>query len=55
MENLIGTIWKYRNSKNLYEIKDIGKFKVLFTCGHWCTDNIFKDLICVKGKQLNLF
>jgi|GEM_PF-6469614 len=52
---MIGNTYKYHGSKNTFVLKEIRPFSYKFECGHWCTDNVFKDLVCVKGIQLGLF
>ncbi len=52
---MIGRTYKYPepNAKRrfkLVEITDNGNYR--FSCGHWCTDTVFADLIdCHKGIQ----
>lgn len=58
----IGENYKYPNSRNLLKLIKVIGLKYLFECGHWCTDNVFIDLIRVSNgvqvcneKQLQLF
>lgn len=53
--------YKYHNSDKIFELKESNGFIYRFVCGHWCTDNVFLDLIDVstgrynyEGKQLTL-
>jgi hypothetical protein len=65
-KNLIGKKYKYPNSEKIFVIKSIANFHCGFYCGHWCTDNVFVDLINIetgiakwqqptKVKKLKLF
>jgi len=59
----IGELYKYPNSsKNKFKLIKVEGYKYLFECGHWCTDNVFIDLIRLRTgiqvyneRQLNLF
>lgn len=59
----IGENYKYPNrSKNKFKLKAIESHKYLFECGHWCTENVFMDLVRIKTgvqvyneRQLKLF
>ncbi len=53
--------YKYPNSDKVFILKKIKGFIYHFACGHWCTDNVFEDLIDIetgianwKNKQLKL-
>lgn len=38
--------YKYPNSKRIFILDRIEKNgNAYFKCGHWCTDNVFADLI----------
>ena len=53
---VIGNFYKYKKSNRIFELVEITQNNThKFKCGHWCTDNVFRDLICVKGKQTTLF
>jgi hypothetical protein len=53
---IIGNLYKYKRHKTVFELIEITPNKThRFKCGHWCTDNVFIDLICVKGNQEKLF
>jgi hypothetical protein len=47
---MIGAKYKYYNSDKIFILKEIRDYIYVFECGHWCTDNVFPDLI-----QLTLF
>ena len=40
--------YKYVNSPKLFMLKDVSGYRFNFYCGHWCTDNVFLDLVRVK-------
>ena len=40
--------YKYPNSNKLFTLVEIKGFIYKFKCGHWCTDNVFLDLIDIK-------
>lgn len=54
---MIGFQYYYPSDPNrkIFVVKVVRKFTIHFECGHWCTDNVFRDLKCVKGDQLKLF
>jgi len=38
--------YKYPNNETVFELDLIGSNgNAYFKCGHWCTDNVFEDLI----------
>lgn len=53
--------YKYPNSDKIFVLDHIGKNgNAYFKCGHWCTDNVFEDLIDLstgyaKWQVLELF
>lgn len=47
----IGENYRYPGSKQIFKLKEVKGFTYRFECGHWCTDNIFKQLIRVKTGQ----
>lgn len=51
---MIGTRFKYPNSNKWFKLVKIKGFVYYFECGHWCTDNVFVDLIPEKPIQLKL-
>jgi len=51
---MVGCCYRYRNSKIIYKLKEIDGYKYIFECGHWCTDNVFVDLILVNN-QIEIF
>lgn len=56
MNYSIGNVYKYPNSKRKFKLTNTNGFVFHFECGHWCTDNVFMDLICITpAKQLKLF
>ena len=44
----IGEKYKYPNSNSNFTLESVSGFIFRFTCGHWCTDSVFEDLIRVK-------
>jgi hypothetical protein len=56
MENCnyeIGQEYRYPLGRRKFKLKETNGFVFLFECGHWCTDNVFVDLINVKTKIQN--
>lgn len=52
MNFYIGEYYQYTNSKQKFKLKEKRFSVFVFECGHWCTDNVFLDLIRVKTNQL---
>jgi len=51
-----GQKYVYPNSNTIFVVKEVRQHSVVFECGHWCTDNVFVDLISVTSSyQLSLF
>lgn len=48
VDGIIGAIYQYPESKDLFKLKEIKGFIYHFECGHWCTDTVFQDLYIVK-------
>lgn len=49
---MIGRAYKYPYGKRKLILKEVVGFIYYFECGHWCTDNVFEDLIdCHTGIQ----
>ncbi len=60
--NKIGNRYRYPELDQIFVVKSFNGFSYKFECGHWCTDNVFFDLINVDtgqrscvGMQLTLF
>lgn len=52
---MIGMEFTYPKRRKRFKLKEISETGIyFFECGHWCTDNVFKDLKMVK-PQLQLF
>jgi hypothetical protein len=58
----IGAKYKYPNCNKVFVLKEVREFVFIFECGHWCTDNVFEDLINIEtgvpvynDNQLKLF
>ena len=51
---ILGGIYHYPADNKKFTVKEIRKFTVIFECGHWCTDSVFRDLILINGEQLTL-
>lgn len=54
--------YSYPKSKKKFKLVRTTDYNYYFECGHWCTDNVFVDLIRVKtgervggDNQLELF
>lgn len=41
----IGNKYRYPDDTQIFVVKSFNGFSYKFECGHWCTDNVFKDLI----------
>jgi hypothetical protein len=57
MKSKIGNFYKYPvpGNNKLFKLIKIEGYKYLFECGHWCTDNVFIDLIEIeRDKQLTI-
>ena len=58
---VIGASYRYPGSDRVFILTEIRRFSFVFECGHWCTDNVFADLIRVPTSsglgsfQLSLF
>lgn len=53
----IGKEYHYPNDNKIFKLKKVSdgiQPNFYFECGHWCTFNVFIDLLPVK-KQLKLF
>lgn len=49
----IGGQYKYPNLDRVFVLKSVREYIFQFACGHWCTDNVFVDLIDMsKGRQI---
>ena len=49
----IGRYYRYPNCDQKFKLKSANSFIFKFKCGHWCTDNVFMDLIdCATGIQV---
>jgi hypothetical protein len=62
MTYYIGEYYTYPGSKRRFKLVEVDGYRFKFECGHWCTDNVFLDLVRVKtgiqvfeDNQLNLF
>lgn len=44
----LNKVYRYPNSDKLFVLKNTNGMIFNFQCGHWCTDNVFIDLIDVK-------
>lgn len=53
MNYQIGANYHYPNDKKQFKLKETDGFKFYFECGHWCSDNVFLDLINSKTKIQN--
>lgn len=52
----IGRRFRYPSSERVYVVREVRRHSVRFECGHWCTDNVLRDLIPVAdGGQMDLF
>lgn len=49
----INEFYKYPNKKKKYKLKEVDGCVFKFHCSHWCTDNVFIDLIrCSTGTHV---
>lgn len=46
----IGEYYRYPGSKKKFKLISVDSFRFRFEGGHWCTGNVFEDLIRVKIK-----
>ena len=53
MTHYIGEKYSYPNSKRKYILTEVRNNIYFFDCGHWCTDNVFIDLIRCKTNVQN--
>lgn len=44
----IGEYYTYPNNNDKLKLIEKRNFIFIFECGHWCTDNVFIDLIRCK-------
>ncbi len=53
LQYFIGEDYRYYSGKKKYKLKEVSESGIFkFECGHWCTDNVFWDLVrCSTGKQ----
>lgn len=49
----IGEKYQYAPNGTVFKLKKVVGFIFYFKCGHWCTDNVFEDLIRVKTGAMN--
>ena len=48
----IGATYVYPNSRKRFVLISVaGQGKFLFKCGHWCTDNVFRDLLKINASN----
>ena len=48
----IGETYKYANYHETFILKNVSTTgNAYFECGHWCTDNVFVDLINVNQNR----
>lgn len=53
---MIGRRFRYPSYDRVYVVSEVRRHSVRFECGHWCTDNVLRDLIPVAdGGQMDLF
>lgn len=50
---MIGKKYKYYNSDKIFTLIKTNGFIYYFECGHWCTDNVFIDLIDLQYNRFN--
>jgi hypothetical protein len=44
----IGEYYRYPGTRKRFKLTETSGMIFRFECGHWCTDNVFIDLIRVK-------
>jgi hypothetical protein len=47
----IGEYYRYPKSRQQYKLISVNDWRFNFECGHWCTDNVFLDLIRIKTNK----
>lgn len=50
---MIGKKYKYYNSDKILTLIKTNGYIYYFECGHWCTDNVFIDLIDLQHNRFN--
>jgi len=62
MNYYLGEYYQYPNDNKRFKLIATDGFIFQFECGHWCTENVFMDLIRIKtrvqvyeDRQLQLF
>jgi len=53
IKNIVGNFYKYPNSDDVFRVKQVFDHKIIFECGHWCTDSVFPDLINLENNIQN--
>jgi hypothetical protein len=53
---MIGRRFRYPSDERVFTVCEVRTHSIRFDCGHWCTDNVFRDLIPVaEDGQMDLF
>lgn len=47
----IGEYYRYPKSRQQFKLIEVDEWVFRFECGHWCTDNVFLDLIRVETNK----
>lgn len=50
---MINRKYKYYGSERIFNLIKTDGFIYRFSCGHWCTDNVFIDLIDLEHNRFN--
>jgi hypothetical protein len=53
MNYYINEYYRYPNSKKKFKLIKVTNYIFHFTDNHWCTDNVFMDLIRCKNNIQN--
>ena len=52
MTHHLGEDYRYPNDQQRFKLVAVDDYLYRFACGHWCTENVFLDLIrCRTGVQ----
>ncbi|MBE4949928.1 hypothetical protein [Chryseobacterium culicis] len=51
IEYHIGEFYHYPANDKKFKLVEKRKLTFIFECGHWCTDNVFVDLIICKSAS----
>lgn len=51
---IIGKAYKYHPFRDtIFVVKSFTEHRVIFECGHWCSDLVFMDMFDIKERKFN--